>query len=101
MTRGRAAKGPAPRFPFAPLVHLAEMRRGEGTLNDTQLAEYLGICRGNVYHYRLHGITLDVADRLAIDLGLHPLLIWTDWDEVLLAYDGPFEEPELFEEVVA
>jgi hypothetical protein len=99
MTRGRP-NNPPPRMPFGPIERLAVAKADIGPLNDGEIAAQLGIARGNVYYYRKAGLTLNMADRLAIGMGLHPILVWPEWLDVVAAFDGPLVE-DLFDEAVA
>jgi len=35
-----------------------------------------------LYDYRLKGVPLFMADRLAVKIGMHPAEIWVDWYQV-------------------
>lgn len=39
----------------------------------------LGVHDRQVYRWRSYGLTDEQADRIAIDLGTHPALVWADW----------------------
>ena len=49
------------------------------TPNLSELARRTGYPLRTVQRWRAHGIPYWSADRVAIRLGLHPSLIWTDW----------------------
>jgi hypothetical protein len=45
-------------------------------LSDDEIAFRLGMNRHTIRRWRQKGISLTVGDRVAISLGVHPLLIW-------------------------
>lgn len=61
------------RFPFAPL----ERWLGAHTVKKT--AKLLDVDPRQIYRWRSGGVREDVADRLAIGLGLHPGDLWPEW----------------------
>lgn len=46
------------------------------------LAELAGYSARAVHHWREHGISEPVADRIAISLGAHPATIWPEWFDI-------------------
>lgn len=70
---------PLPRVPLAPLTRLANE-------SHSGLARRLGVSRPNVCRASREGLTINLADRWAIALDLHPVTVWGDaWLE---ACDG-------------
>lgn len=78
-------------FPFAPLGQVLERRFPEiadgnsyspaGDL--TRAADLLGITRETLCRWRNgQNLTLRAADHCAIRLGLHPTVIWFDFDDL-------------------
>lgn len=45
-------------------------------------AERLGVHRAVVHRWRRRGMTIRDADRVAIALGTHPMLIWPDFHDI-------------------
>ena len=45
-------------------------------LSDEEIGFRLGMNRHTVRRWRRKGISLTVGDKVAISLGMHPLLIW-------------------------
>lgn len=69
-----------PRLPWAPLA-----RRLPVDWADADVAQLLNISRDALRRYRKAGtIPAELADPLAIAVGLHPLIVWgTDWTNAL------------------
>ena len=92
---------PAPRVPFAPLeVYLAEVyrrrpyeftRRGALDVMDDMaltvgfIAELAGVSRRAVHRWKIAGVPVWYADRIAVRAGGHPTAIWPDWYELEVA----------------
>jgi len=78
----RAHRGPAPRFPFAPLAqHLSAFTEEGTTFTElrcgyAQAARVLGFSDRQVYRWRTAGLSERAADRVAVALGVHPSAIW-------------------------
>lgn len=54
-----------------------------GITEVTKLAETIGMSRKSCYRYFASGLTVFVADKLAVAAGVHPLEVWPDFhDEV-------------------
>jgi hypothetical protein len=47
-------------------------------VNEDEIAHRLGVTRHTIEHWKNFGLSLTVGDRVAVRLGLHPLLIWKD-----------------------
>jgi hypothetical protein len=47
----------------------------------TELSLLLGVARQVIYRWQLDGIPYWAADRAAIAIGLHPVIIWPDFHE--------------------
>jgi lambda repressor-like predicted transcriptional regulator len=47
--------------------------------NLSELARRTGYTLRTIQRWRIDGIPYWSADRVAIRLGIHPALIWTDW----------------------
>lgn len=62
------------RFPLAPL-------RGHRTVR--QLAAEIGAHPKQIYRWADYGLDPWQADRAACALGLHPQIVWPDYDEVM------------------
>lgn len=45
------------------------------------IAKQTGINRQSVYRWRSDGIPIHTADRIAIRMGVHPLVIWPDFHQ--------------------
>lgn len=45
------------------------------------IARRVGVDRQSVYRWRKQGLPLYSADRAAINLGVHPVLIWPDFHQ--------------------
>ena len=60
---------PATRFP---LVNI-------GASNLSELSRRTGYPLRTIQRWRVDGIPYTSADRVAVRLGIHPALIWTDW----------------------
>lgn len=85
---------PWPRLPLEPLVRVARTvwrptatntPAGPGgalPFSDRDLADVLGVNRRSVARWRRGGMPEPTADRAAVELGLHPSLVWPDWWEV-------------------
>jgi transcriptional regulator with XRE-family HTH domain len=80
-----------PSFDPKPLLDLARLKAADDGWhtdeamrhhvdNDARVAEVCGVSRRTVSRWKLGG-RMDVpsADKAAINLGLHPCLIWDDW----------------------
>jgi len=52
------------------------------------LARLTGFTRKSWHRWQADGIPPVFADQVAVSLGLHPVLIWSDWYEVSAAYDA-------------
>jgi hypothetical protein len=53
-----------------------------GPVSDHAIAKRLGVNRTTVGHWRRSGqVPLGTADRVACELGLHPLNLWPDYNE--------------------
>lgn len=59
------------RLPFEPIIALFD---DESTNSD--IADAIGCHPSAIKRYRTEGMSLDIADRVAIRLGFHPLVIW-------------------------
>jgi hypothetical protein len=93
----RAAEPPAAptdhaRLPLEPLLKALPIDRvlarrdvvGPGEI--AQAARMLGVSTTTLHRLRRTGLSIWVADRLAITAGLHPLLVWhDDWIDALTA----------------
>ena len=55
------------------------------------LALRLGVDRQQVYRWSSQGIGIYVADAIAIRLGRHPSLIWTDWFSYSIEESNEFD----------
>lgn len=59
---------------------------GEGTRSHIGpgkiLSDRLHVDRHTVYRWQREGLSVYQADRVAIRLGLHPVLIWPQWLDV-------------------
>ena len=87
------------RLPFEPVARLVptsadEHRRGAPVRSARQIADYLGVSTRRVYRWRREGIRYYDADRVALALGLHPLLVWPDYYDTDDYADG-WEHPSL------
>lgn len=72
------------RFPFAPLEPLIEARWAPSPNVQTisivgKAHSVLGFDRNLIYRWIKDGLSIDAADRVAVQLGLHPSVIWPDW----------------------
>lgn len=85
-----------PRFPYEPLERLVVSRidlphgRAHGTADgwtDANVADYLGVDRVQIRRWRRAGLPERSADRVAVAIGEHPALIWTDWYEASIPPD--------------
>lgn len=65
-------------FPLAPLVAAVNARYG-APVDVVRLARLLGVDRWRVYDARAFGLSVDLADKWAIAIGLHPLEVWPDF----------------------
>jgi plasmid maintenance system antidote protein VapI len=78
---------PGPRLPLEPLMRVVDRLAGR-QLSPGAAAERLGVARSNIYAWRLNGVTLDMADKLAIRAGSHPAIVWPEWVDVCVEWDG-------------
>jgi hypothetical protein len=78
------------RLPLEPLLKALPIDRvlarrdvvGPGEI--AQAARMLGVSTTTLHRLRRTGLSIWVADRLAISAGLHPLLVWhDDWADAL------------------
>jgi len=60
-----------------PLSALAELER----LSEHALCARLGVSGSTMQEYRQRGVTLDVAERLALKAGRHPFEVWPSMPE--------------------
>ena len=68
------------RYDFAPIEALFPYKPDGGQRNEPLgMAELLGSTNTNVSRYRRKGMPVEVADRLAVRLGLHPAQLWPSW----------------------
>ena len=44
-----------------------------------ELAARTGYSTRTIQRWKTHGVPLHAADAVAIRLGLHPAIVWTDW----------------------
>lgn len=81
-----------PRLPITPLVEVLEARRRvevpelvAGACSAQSMCRRAGVHTRSFYQWRRVGhLPAAVADRLAIALGLHPVLLWPEeWPDVL------------------
>lgn len=97
MKRWRRAKHCRPRgrgrprlerpFPMQPLLELVRARCGKdggdgyrGLVSPlVVIAELARVDRRTVHRWRHEGLTLEVADDVAVRLGFHPSEVWPDW----------------------
>jgi hypothetical protein len=49
------------------------------THSANELAARIGVSTRTIQRWKLNGITVWQADRMACALGTHPSLIWADW----------------------
>ena len=68
----------AERVPLQPLLDWVHANVTREPVPVIQAAKILGIDNSQVYRWRRRGVRLDIADRLAIRLGVHPAAIWGD-----------------------
>jgi len=67
--------------PTQPLRDLMESRYPQETAR--QLGKRIGVSRDTYQRIRTHDVMTYIrADRAAVSLGLHPVLIWQDWYEL-------------------
>ena len=59
------------RLSFDPVMQLFD---DEATAND--MADAIGVHPSAIKRYKAEGLSLDLADRVAVSLGFHPLSIW-------------------------
>ena len=64
------------RWPWAPLAEAL----GGGSL--AAQAARLGVHDAQVHRWRRDGLTDAMADRCAVRAGLHPAMVWPDWNDV-------------------
>lgn len=60
-------------------------------VNQSTLAEIVGVDPATVSRHLMDGLTLDEADRWSMKVGLHPSMVWDEWTVV------DDETPDLFE----
>ena len=53
-----------------------------GAVHDKVRAARLGVGPKQLYRWRENGLTWVAADRVAIRLGVHPVLLWPEWVDV-------------------
>lgn len=66
-----------PRYPFDPVLTLLEAR---GVNTGEQIATVCGVKRPAVVKWLKRGLTPWTADRVAVAVGLHPSIIWPEWN---------------------
>lgn len=65
------------RYPYDPLARFLAKTQ-------TEMAAEIGVTRETVHRWKVTGVPEYAADALAIRLGLHPSIIWTDWFDIEL-----------------
>lgn len=64
---------------------------------DTAVAEAVGRSRRVVQRWKHDGITIDMADEIAVALGAHPIELWgsTAWNHAQLVHEAALGREEL------
>lgn len=82
-------------LPLGPIEMIARSKtEGEGDFTDAMFAQMIGCSTRSLIRWRKAGgqIPWQAADVAAVNLGLHPLLVWNDeW----LALDGDYIAAEM------
>lgn len=65
----------------AELMQYVSVDMGERRPLPSAVARRLGVDVNTVHRYRKHGVSHNIADRIAIQLGLHPAEIWPNYYE--------------------
>lgn len=63
-------------YPLLPLIAFAGL---DPTRWAAQLADRAGVTRETCHRWMRHGLSANQADRAAIALDLHPLIVWPEW----------------------
>ncbi len=85
---------PLPALDVRPLIQIA---RGRGITNELW-AELAGMTVPAVEMALCRPLTWQLADRLAVSLGLHPCVVWgNDWWAIARAYDELYDERKQLE----
>lgn len=71
---------PKPGKVLYPFVRLAEAMGA----TEAAASRALGLSGSTMQHYRTHGVSEKVADRLAVKAGLHPFEVWPEMVEIEL-----------------
>jgi hypothetical protein len=66
---------PTVRLPFEPVERVL---RKTSPLTVNQIAEALGTAGKNVLRWRVQGLSIRQADKIAVGLGFHPYQLWGD-----------------------
>lgn len=61
------------RYPLEPLMKLS------GAEDMTEFAAAAGVTRRSAFRYQAEGLSINQADRVAVTVGFHPLLVWPEW----------------------
>lgn len=72
-------------LPIGPLVDEVERRRRASGASWTALCRSAGVCRRSMARWLARGdLPAAAADRLAVALGLHPVMLWpNEWPAAL------------------
>ncbi len=77
-----------PTFDATPLLRQATLAVEEPSLTGEQLAVALGTSRQQVRRWQAGGrLQEETADRAAVALGLHPVMIWPEWWEATTGWE--------------
>lgn len=84
-------------FPAQPLLAIAARLIQEDGNDDERtlgaMAAQIGVSVQTIHRWRSHGMTITAADRAAVALGLHPLLVWPEFLDVPGPDPGPERPP--------
>ncbi|HVT78470.1 MAG TPA: hypothetical protein VHD87_15640 [Acidimicrobiales bacterium] len=78
LTPNKTHRRSKPRQPTLPFAALAEHLG----VSETEAGRMLTINGSRLAHLRAHGVAIDVADRYACRLGVHPAEVWPNWYRV-------------------
>lgn len=68
---------PGPRWPW---LELRTALRAAGYRTCSEQVEVLGITERTLDRWKVHGVPDSAADRVALDIGYHGSIVWTDWN---------------------
>ena len=69
------------------MLPVANLERAAGSISRRDYLRAIGTTTKRYQYYSEKGLTVDLADKWAERLGLHPACVWPTWVEAVL-FDG-------------